>query len=583
MNYRSFFGQTELSSKPADSASEITHSPRGSIRINQEKDPSFRDQEFKPCLPTDIIKLDTININFTCVTDPEYTLPYLQIRTPSGALLNALIDSGATTSVISSQAVRRLKIPVHHQKMITFTGFVSSTGPQKINLYSLELLDNSGKIWTTIIPEFESLPTSVKAPIFSDQDTVFLVQKQIDIKNLTNLKKFDGKPIDLLIGNNILTNLLSSSQRHTLPSGRIVEETYLGFITHPTPSPAAIKPLNGPKNEDSEDNIEYHINNLQIVDMWETDESPTETEISAVINGQSMNSRSINSTLDKLLERSWQLDLLGIEPPTAVQNKQTLNEELIKRFKATAVKDKDEKIHVQFPFNGKEEHLNDNYLVAVKRLISLVEKQLTNSVTRDAYHDIIMQQLASGIIEVAPEAEKQTGPHYFIPHRVIEKLDSLTTKLRIVLDASSHMKNELSLNDCIHPGPSILKSIVGILLRARNKPFLMVADLEKAFHQVRLQAQHRNATKFLWMKNPHSPPTPENIIIYRFTRLPFGITASPFLLAITIILYMEMAPEAINDKIAQNLYVDNVLFTPETADEALEDYRNSKRAFNTCT
>uniref|UniRef100_A0A8R1ER95 Uncharacterized protein n=1 Tax=Caenorhabditis japonica TaxID=281687 RepID=A0A8R1ER95_CAEJA len=43
-----------------------------------------------------------------------------------------------------------------------------------------------------------------------------------------------------------------------------------------------------------------------------------------------------------------------------------------------------------------------------------------------------------------------------------------------------------------------------------------------------------------------------------FTRLPFGITASPFLLAITIILYMEMAPEAINDKIAQNLYVDNV-------------------------
>uniref|UniRef100_A0A8R1E634 Uncharacterized protein n=1 Tax=Caenorhabditis japonica TaxID=281687 RepID=A0A8R1E634_CAEJA len=204
--------------------------------------------------------------------------------------------------------------------------------------------------------------------------------------------------------------------------------------------------------------------------MWETDESPTETEISAVINGQSMNSRSINSTLNKLLERSWQLDLLGIEPPTAVKNKQTLNEELIKRFKATAVKDKDDKIHVQFPFNRKEEHLNDNYLVAVKRLISLVEKQLTNSVTRDAYHDIIMQQLASGIIEVAPEAEKQMGPHYFIPHRVIENLDSLTTKLRIVIDASSHMKNELSLNDCIYPGPSILKSIVGILLT--REPFI---------------------------------------------------------------------------------------------------------------
>uniref|UniRef100_A0A8R1DS75 Reverse transcriptase domain-containing protein n=1 Tax=Caenorhabditis japonica TaxID=281687 RepID=A0A8R1DS75_CAEJA len=145
----------------------------------------------------------------------------------------------------------------------------------------------------------------------------------------------------------------------------------------------------------------------------------------------------------------------------------------------------------------------------------------------------------------------QMGPHYFIPHRVIGKLDSLTTKLRIVLDASSHMKNELSLNDCIHSGPSILKSIVGILLSARNTPFLMVADLEKAFDQVRLQAQHKNATKFLWMKSPHSPPTPDNIKIYRFTRLPFGITSSPFLLAIKIMRYMEMASEAINDKIAR--------------------------------
>uniref|UniRef100_A0A8R1HIN9 Reverse transcriptase domain-containing protein n=1 Tax=Caenorhabditis japonica TaxID=281687 RepID=A0A8R1HIN9_CAEJA len=181
----------------------------------------------------------------------------------------------------------------------------------------------------------------------------------------------------------------------------------------------------------------------------------------------------------------------------------------------------------------------------------------------NAYNEIIMQQLTAGIIELVPDNEQHIGPHYYIPHRVIEKFDSLTTKLRIVLDASSHMRNEQSLNDCIHPGPSILKSILGILLRSRNSPYLMVADLEKAFHQVRLQSKHRNVTKFLWLKDPSKSPTADNIVTYRFTRLPFGITASPFLLAITILLYMELELEPIHDKIKRNLYVDNVFFTPE--------------------
>ncbi|PIC43144.1 hypothetical protein B9Z55_003969 [Caenorhabditis nigoni] len=84
---------------------------------------------------------------------------------------------------------------------------------------------------------------------------------------------------------------------------------------------------------------------------------------------------------------------------------------------------------------------------------------------------------------------------------------------------------------------------------------------------------------FLWLKDPTKPPTPDNIITYRFTRLPFGITASPFLLAITILLYMELNPHPINDKIKENLYVDNVLFTPMSQEEALKNYAHSKEAF----
>uniref|UniRef100_A0A8R1I4K3 Integrase catalytic domain-containing protein n=1 Tax=Caenorhabditis japonica TaxID=281687 RepID=A0A8R1I4K3_CAEJA len=444
--------------------------------------------------------IDTITINLSLVLDPDYKLPFLQLRTPSGALVNALIDSGATTSIMSKLAVQRLRCPIHQNKLVNFKGFLSSTGPQRINFHRLDILDNSGKVWNTIIPEFDHLPTTIKAPIFTTEDTSFLRQNNIDPKALMGLKRFDGKPIDMIIGNNILANILATSTRHILPSGRIVEETSLGYITHPSPVPDALRYAALPATQISDSVESSYVNHI------DSDHPLTESDATAAT--------ITDSLLDKLLEQSWRLEVLGIEPPTIVKGKQLLNEELVTEFKQSAVLDPDNYIYVQFPFNGKEANLNDNYLVAVSRLVSLVNKQLERPTDRTSYNDIIQQQLSA----------------------------------RFVLDASSHMKHEMSLNDCIHAGPSILKSILGILLRARTTPYLMIADIEKAFHQVRVQSHHRNVTKFLWLKNHIEPPTPDNIVTYRFTRLPFGITASPFLLAITILRYMELNPQEIHKK-----------------------------------
>uniref|UniRef100_A0A8R1DZL4 Copper-fist domain-containing protein n=1 Tax=Caenorhabditis japonica TaxID=281687 RepID=A0A8R1DZL4_CAEJA len=457
--------------------------PRPISRPHKNGKPQWPDQHNQKYQQTPI---DTITINLSLVLDPDYKLPFLQLRTPSGALVNALIDSGATTSIMSKLAVQRLRCPIHQNKLVNFKGFLSSTGPQRINFHRLDILDNSGKVWNTIIPEFDHLPTTIKAPIFTTEDTSFLRPNNIDPKALMGLKRFDGKPIDMIIGNNILANILATSTRHILPSGRIVEETSLGYITHPSPVPDALRYAALPATQISDSVESSYVNHI------DSDHPLTESDATAA--------SITDSLLDKLLEQSWRLEVLGIEPPTIVKGKQLLNEELVTKFKQSAVLDPDNYIYVQFPFNGKEANLNDNYLVAVSRLVSLVNKQLERPTDRTSYNDIIQQQLSAGIIEPVPDSEKQIGPHYYIPHKVIIKPDSQTTKLRIVLDASSHMKHEMSLNDCIHAGPSILKSILGILLRARTTPYLMIADIEKAFHQVRVQSHHRNVTKFLWLK-----------------------------------------------------------------------------------
>ena len=71
--------------------------------------------------------------------------------------------------------------------------------------------------------------------------------------------------------------------------------------------------------------------------------------------------------------------------------------------------------------------------------------------------------------------------------------DALTTKLRIVFDASSRATSEdPSLNDCLYSGPALTPTIFKILLRFRERKITLVGDIEKAFLNIKVQEQDRN-------------------------------------------------------------------------------------------
>ena len=66
----------------------------------------------------------------------------------------------------------------------------------------------------------------------------------------------------------------------------------------------------------------------------------------------------------------------------------------------------------------------------------------------------------------------------------------------------------------------------------------IIADIEKAFLKVALQPKERDVNRFLWLKDIKQPVSPNNPVTYRFTRIPFGIISSPFLLGATIKHYL---------------------------------------------
>ena len=119
------------------------------------------------------------------------------------------------------------------------------------------------------------------------------------------------------------------------------------------------------------------------------------------------------------------------------------------------------------------------------------------------------------------------APVYYLPHRPVVRLNSSSTKIRPVFDASAKGPNGLSLNDCMVTGPSLNPDLVEILIRFRHFPFVVTADIVKAFLQINVSDHDKNVHRFLL-------PGKNGVKHMRFNRVIFGNTSSPFILNATI-------------------------------------------------
>ena len=109
--------------------------------------------------------------------------------------------------------------------------------------------------------------------------------------------------------------------------------------------------------------------------------------------------------------------------------------------------------------------------------------------------------MRSGIIERVHTTECQAvGKVHYLPHHGVVQRDALTTKLRIVFDASSRAtKESASLNDCQYSGPALTPTVFKILLRFRDRKIALVWDIEKAFLNISVQEHDRDVLRFLWI------------------------------------------------------------------------------------
>ena len=184
------------------------------------------------------------------------------------------------------------------------------------------------------------------------------------------------------------------------------------------------------------------------------------------------------------------------------------------------------------------------------------------------YNAIIQEQLMLGIVEkVSDDSSEARDDIHHLPLHALILTDKQTTKIRIVYDASARDKG-ISLNDCLLSGPKFEQNILDIFLRFRTYRIALIADVEKAFLMIAVSKDDRNSIRFWWIDDVEKPQ-PE-LQQMRFTRVVFGVSASPFLLNATITHHLDMYhnnhPELVNT-LKRSIYVDDVTYGANQDDD----------------
>lgn len=157
---------------------------------------------------------------------------------------------------------------------------------------------------------------------------------------------------------------------------------------------------------------------------------------------------------------------------------------------------------VRLPFNGKEKELGNSYDLARKRFFILERRLSSNLELKEKYSKFLNEY------EDLKHMEQITVDSYegfYLPHQAVLKKTSLTTKLRVVFDASARTSTGMSLNDTLMTGSTIQENIVSLMLRFRQHVIALSADVEKMYRQFWIHPQDRKFQKIIWRYNDNEP------------------------------------------------------------------------------
>ncbi|XP_063368187.1 uncharacterized protein LOC134656557 [Cydia amplana] len=229
-------------------------------------------------------------------------------------------------------------------------------------------------------------------------------------------------------------------------------------------------------------------------------------------------SDSTDKQLHELVRRSFALESIG------VNSKPRVNKDDIR---AVNIIDNSAKLingsyEISLPWKN-DAKLPDSYPNAYKRFLAVERRMLSDEGYASRYTERINHLLENNYARLLSDDEL-LAPHkriFYLAHFGVDNKNK--KKLRLVHDASAATAGR-SLNDYLLQGPDLLQSLLGIMLRFREKPVAIMGDIKEFFHRIKITKEDQHALRFLWRENANS-----ELKTYVMTSLLFGTNCSPFI------------------------------------------------------
>ncbi|XP_055714369.1 uncharacterized protein LOC129808610 [Phlebotomus papatasi] len=424
----------------------------------------------------------------------------------------ALLDSGAQASLISQALYQRLKLPKTLSDL--YIGGVVEGGARaryQTNCAFRSLSQDANfSISCHIVPSV----LQQKIPNWK----VDVTQIQIpDSLVLADPTWHEPQAIDLLISNEIYNDLMTGVVRRLGPGLPVLKETMLGWVVS--------GPLSIPERSDS-----------------------------VVIVAATL------SSIDKTLKRFWESEEPYVAPVLPPDH-----EKVEKCYRETTVRTSSGRYMVQLPLGPNLNRLGDNLGHATRQFLSLETRLNRNPDLKKQYQAAMQENFDSNFFEEVP-LQEMLNPSYYLPHHCVLKTSGDSTKIRIVMNASSKSQTGISLNDVALMGPVVQPDIVTTLLRFREHPVAFICDIKKMYPQILLHPPHRDFHRILWRTDSDQP-----IKHYRALGVCFGVTSSPYLATRTLVDLSDQGKTShplASRLLKENFYVDDCLASFATVEEA---------------
>ena len=449
----------------------------------------------------------------------------VNVVSSKAAPVRILLDTGSQRTYITTRLKSRLNLsPVKSETLHLNTFGDERYTKQQCDVVNLRLQGSQGEIKISALC-FPKICSAVSAKVNIDNHVHLQGLELADM----SIAETGQQDIDVLIGSDYYFDIVSGDVIRGC-SGPVPVSSMFGWV------------LSGPTSAE-ESREKFATTNLIIERPELMTLSPFDI------------SHSENDELCNALQKFWDIESLGVreKPPVSQSDGGEFLESI-------HFNENEGRYEVGLPWKEGLVPASNEYELCVTRLRQLHSRLKKNKELLRDYDNVIKDQVKSGIIEAVPEHNYDQAPMHFLPHHGVIRSNRETTKLRVVFDGSAKSdKSTASINECLEKGPNLVPHLFDIVVKFRGYPIAVVADIEKAFHQIQINPEDRSMLRFLWFDDIEKDRP--QIKQYQFRRLVFGLTPSPAILASTIKLhlskYKEKEPE-VTSLLSSSFYVDDL-------------------------